>query len=91
MDNDVPANAGDIGSLPGWARFHVLQSNWAHVFDNFWVCAATTEALAPKGCALQRDATMRRSPRTAMKSSPYLLQLGKQAHTRATKTQHSQR
>ena len=27
VDKHPPANAGDIGSIPGSGRFHVLQSN----------------------------------------------------------------
>ena len=26
-----PANAGDMGLIPGLGRSHILQSNWAHV------------------------------------------------------------
>ena len=40
--------------------------------------ATTTEARAPRDCApQQREATAMRSPRTAMKSRPHLLQLEK--------------
>ena len=40
-------------------------------------CAATTEARAPGTCALQREATALRSPRTAVKSDLHSLQLEK--------------
>ena len=52
--------------------------------------AATTEAHAPRACALQREATAMRTPRTAMKSSSCSLQLEK-SPSAATKTQHSQK
>ena len=29
-DRNPPANAGDVGSVPGLWRFHMPQSNWAH-------------------------------------------------------------
>ena len=60
------------------------------VYHNYWAWAlepashnyrtpraTTTEACAPRARALQREATAVRSPRTAMKSSPRLLQLEK--------------
>ena len=31
MDEDPPANSGDMGSIPGSARAHMLQSNSARV------------------------------------------------------------
>ena len=27
VDKSLPANAGDMGSIPGLRRFHILQSN----------------------------------------------------------------
>ena len=66
----LPANAGDTGSSPGLGRSHVPRSGWAHepqlLSLRVWsLCSAT------------REAAMVRGPRTAMKSGPRLLQLGK--------------
>ena len=58
---------------------------------NYWSpCATTTEALTPRPCALQREATAVRSPCTAMKSSPCSPQL-EESPCAATKTQCSQK
>ena len=65
---NLPANAGDMGSSPGLGGSHMLRSNWArepqllslHVWS---LCSAT------------REATIVRGPRTAMKSGPHLPQL----------------
>ena len=70
MVENLPANAGDMGSSPGLGRSHMPRSNWArepqllslHVWS---LCSATREATAVKG------------PRTAMKSGPRLPQLEK--------------
>ena len=67
---NLPANAGDTGSSPGLGRSHVPRSNWAREPQllglRVWsLCSAT------------REAVMVRGPRTAMKSGPCLLQLGR--------------
>ena len=67
---NLPANAGDMGSSPGLGRSHVLGSNWAHepqlLSLRVWsLCSATREAAIVRG------------PRTAMKSDPRLPQLEK--------------
>ena len=31
VDGNLPANAEDVGSIPGPGRFHMLQGNEAHV------------------------------------------------------------
>ena len=55
-DRDLPANAGDMSSIPGLGRFHMLQSNkacapqllslWSRVQEPqiLGLCATTTEA-----------------------------------------------
>ena len=65
---NLPANAGDMGSIPGLGRSHMPQSNWAHepqlLSLRVWsLCSAT------------REATIVRGSRTAMKSGPHLPQL----------------
>ena len=67
---NLPANAGDMGSSPGLGRSHMPRSNWArepqllslHVWS---LCSATREAATVRG------------PRTVMKSGPRLPQLEK--------------
>ena len=67
---NLPANAGDMGSSPGLGRSHMPQSNWARepqlLSLRVWsLCSATGEAAIVRG------------PRTAMKSGPNLPQLEK--------------
>ena len=64
---NLPANAGDTGSNPGPGRFHMLQSNEAHVLQlrslRSRACkpqllsphATTTEACVPRACAPQQE------------------------------------
>ena len=70
MVENLPANAGDMGSSPGLGRSHVPRSNWARELQllslRIWsLCSATREAAIVRG------------PRTAMKSGPRLPQLEK--------------
>ena len=67
---NLPANAGDMGSSPGLGRSHMPRSNWARepqlLSLRIWsLCSATREAVIVRG------------PRTAMKSGPRLRQLEK--------------
>ena len=70
MVGSLPASAGDTGLSPGLGRSHMPRSDWArepqllslHVWS---LCPATG------------GATLVRGPRTAMKSGPRSLQLGK--------------
>ena len=63
-----PANAGDMGSIPGPGKSHMPQSNQAHapqllspcalgpaVTQQLSPCAATTEACAPRAQAPQQE------------------------------------
>ena len=62
-----PANAGGTGLIPGPGRFHMLQSNKAHVPQLLSLCsrahepqllsphATTTEAHVPRARALQQE------------------------------------
>ena len=67
---NLPANAGDMGSSPGLGRSHMPRSNWAREPQSLslrvWSLCSTT-----------REAAMVRDPRTAMKSGPHLPQLEK--------------
>ena len=67
---NLPANAGDMGSSPGLGGSHMPQSGWARepqlLSLRVWsLCSATREAATVRG------------PRTAMKSGPHLPQLEK--------------
>ena len=65
---NLPANAGDMGSSPGLGRSHMPRSNWAREPQRLslrvWsLCSTTGEAAIVRG------------PCTAMKSGPRSLQL----------------
>ena len=67
---NLPANAGDMGSSPGLGRSHMPRSSWARepqlLSLSVWsLCSATREAAIVRG------------PRTVMKSGPRLPQLKK--------------
>ena len=67
VDRNLPANAGDMGSIPGPGRFHMTWSSWAHEPQLLSLCsralelqllrpsAATTETREPRVCALQQQ------------------------------------
>ena len=67
---NLPANAGDMGSSPGLGRSRVPRSGWARepqlLSMRVWsLCSTTGEAVVVRG------------PRTVMKSGPRLPQLEK--------------
>ena len=70
MVENLPANAGDVGSSPGLGGSHMPRSNWARepqlLSLRVWSQCSTT-----------REAVIVRVPRTAMKSGPRLPQLEK--------------
>ena len=53
-DKNPPANAGDMGSIPGMGRSHMARSNGAHELQLLRLCAAKGEATAREGCAPQQ-------------------------------------
>ena len=67
---NLPANAGDMGSSPGLGGSHMPRSDWARepqlLSLRVWSLCSTT-----------REAAIVRGPRTAMKSGPHLPQLEK--------------
>ena len=65
MVENLPANAGDMGSSPGLGRSHMPHSNWAREPQLLSLCSTTREAAIVRG------------PHTAMKSGPRLPQLEK--------------
>ena len=67
---NLPANAGDMGSSPGLGRSHMPQSGWA--------CEPQLLSLRVWNlCSPTREAAIVRGPRTTMKSGPRLPQLEK--------------
>ena len=55
MVKNRPANTGDTGSIPGLGRSHMLWSNKAHAPQLLSPRTVTTEARAPRACALQQE------------------------------------
>ena len=55
MDKNLPANAGDMGSIPGPGRFHMPRSSQGHVPQLLSPRAATTEAHVPRAYARQQE------------------------------------
>ena len=78
---NLPANAGDMGSSPGLGRSHMPWSNWARepqlLSLRFWsLCSATREAAivrglhttmksGPRSPQLEKALAQKRSPNTA--------------------------
>ena len=52
---NLPANAGDMGSIPDLGRFLMLQDNKAHDPQLLSPRAATTDASTSRACALPRE------------------------------------
>ena len=80
MIKNLHAKAGDMGSIPGLGRFHMQLSACTTATESTLssLRAATAEAHAPYSlCFATGEATAGRSPPTAIKSSPYSLQLEK--------------
>ena len=70
MVENLPADAGDMGSSPGPGRSHMPRSNWAREPQLLSLRVWTL-------CSATREATTVRGPRTEMKSGPRLPQLEK--------------
>ena len=70
-----PANAGDMGLIPGPGRFHVLQGNEANTPEVLsprsraatteHVCCSNRSPWTQNPCSTTREATKMRSPHTA--------------------------
>ena len=52
---NLPANAGDTGSISGQGRSHMLWSNQACAPQLLSPCTLTTGAITPRACALQQE------------------------------------
>ena len=70
MVENLPANAGDMGSSPGLGRSHMLRSGWAHEPQLLSLCVWSL-------CSATSEVAIVRGPYTAMKSGPHLPQLEK--------------
>ena len=70
MVENLPANAGDMGSIPGLGRSHMPWSNRAHEPQLLSLCVWSL-------CSATREAAIVRGLCTAMKSGPRLPQLEK--------------
>ena len=59
VDWSLSANAGDTSSIPGPGRFHVPQSNQAHVPQllslSLRACKLQLLKLVPRACSLQQE------------------------------------
>ena len=81
MNKNLPASAGNTGSISGPGMSHMLQSNWVHVpqllslqliqLKNYWSLGTYSMSSAI------REATAVRNPCTAMKSNSNSPQLEK--------------
>ena len=67
---NLPANAGDMGSSPGLGRSHMPWSNWARELQ---LLSLRVWSL----CSVIREAAIVRGPCTTMKSGPRSPQLEK--------------
>ena len=70
MVENLPANAGDMGSCPGLGRSHMPQGNWAREPQLLSLCVWSL-------CSATREAAIMRDLCTARKSSPRSPQLEK--------------
>ena len=72
---NLPANAGDTGSIPSPGRPHMLQRNWAHVAQLLNSCSRAwdPQLLKPEClCSATSKATAVRSPPAATRGLPPL-------------------
>ena len=78
MAKDPPANAGDTGLIPGWGRFHMVQSNQSHAPQLLSLCSRAWElqllsphATTTEGCApWNLCSTQVRNPHTTTRRAP---------------------
>ena len=67
---NLPANAGDMGSSPGLGRSHMPRGSWAREPQLLSLCVWSL-------CSATREAAIVRGPHIAMMSGPRLPQLEK--------------
>ena len=77
MVKNLPANAGDTGSIPGPGRSHMPRSNEAHMPQLLSLCSRAYTPQLLKPARLEPMLRNKRSHRTTVKSSPRSPQLEK--------------
>ena len=80
MVQNLSANAGDIGLIPGLGRLHIPWGNWA----------TTTEPAFYSPCSATEEATAKRDLHIAAREQPQLTAIRETLHA-ATKTPHCQK
>ena len=70
MVENLPANAGDTGLIPGLGGYHMPRSGWAREPQLLSLCVWSLNSTAG-------EAAIVRGPRTAVKSGPRLPRLEK--------------
>ena len=93
VDRNLPASAGDTGTIPDLGRFHMPRGNQARAPQLLRPRSRACELqllkpLSRELCSATEETTVMRSPCTATKSNPHSSQLEKSPRA-ATKTQHS--
>ena len=77
MVKNLPANAGDIGSIPALRRLHMPRGNEVHASKLLSLCAATTEAHTLELVLCNKKPLHWEAHALQLKSSAHLLQLEK--------------
>ena len=77
VDGRLPANARDMGLIPGLGGFHMLQSNWAQEPQPLSPARCTAEARAPRACASQEKPPQWEACAPQLENSPGSHQLWK--------------
>ena len=75
MGENLPANTGGTGSIPGPGRFHKPQSNEVGAPSLYGPRATTTEAQASRACAPQQEKSPKWEAYAQLESSPCSPQL----------------
>ena len=75
MLKNLPANAGDTGSIPGVGRSHMPWSNWARVPQLLSLCSGAWEPQPPKYVA--RNKRSHCNEKSTTREEPHLPQLEK--------------
>ena len=89
VDGRPPANAWDMGLIPGLGGFHMLQSNWAHEPQSLSPASCNCWSQSTQSLCFTREATTVRSLCTAAREQSWLSATvkahGQQRRSSATK------
>ena len=77
VNKNLPANAGDMGSVPGLGRFHMLWKPTELLNPHSRACEPQLLSLVPRACCRQQKKPLQWEAHFEMKSSPLSLQLEK--------------